>query len=214
MLRARKPAAKSERRAAISDAANELLIVGEYVLPSAASIAAKAGLAKGTLYLYFKTKEAIYLALLGEGYARWAECVAEGLTGEWPKVGPFLKRYIAFCNENPKMMMLGCMGPAVLEPKVDEEAAFAYKKGIEKSTREISALLSVGFPPLSVAQARQIYPTMQFVTLAFWQQTHPPPAVQRAVDREDLMPSQLNFEGDLYTALEALWQGFRGRRSS
>ncbi len=53
---------KAARREAIVDAASSLY-ERSLDLPGVADVAAEAGLAKGTMYLYFETKEAIYLAL-------------------------------------------------------------------------------------------------------------------------------------------------------
>lgn len=61
-LRAIDDAEKAARREAIVDAASTLY-ERALELPGVAEVAAEAGLAKGTMYLYFETKEAIYLAL-------------------------------------------------------------------------------------------------------------------------------------------------------
>lgn len=212
MQRARQAKQKAARRAAILEAADALLSPGEYGLPSAARIAAQAGLAKGTLYLYFGTKEEIYLAQLAEGCAHWSERVMEGLSKEWPSLDHFLRRYIAFCVENPKTMFLACVGPAILERNVSEEMAFAFKKGLADATRQVGELLSVAFPPLSAEQSRKLYQHMSALTTGLWQQTHPPDTMRRVLEREELKALQMDFERDLYTALNALWKGYRGRR--
>ncbi|HRH91851.1 MAG TPA: helix-turn-helix domain-containing protein, partial [Agitococcus sp.] len=50
------------RRADFINAAHHLFRE-QKILPSVADIAKSAGLAKGTVYLYFKTKEEIFIAL-------------------------------------------------------------------------------------------------------------------------------------------------------
>ena len=212
MQRARQAEQKAQRRAAILEAADALLEPESYELPAAAKIAGKAGLAKGTLYLYFTTKEEIYVALLGQEYARWSEGVMEGLSEEWPSLDHFLQRFIAFCVANPKTMFLACMGPVMLERNISEASALVFKKGLADATREVSALLSVAFPPLSVDQARKLFLHMFMLTIGVWQHTHPPEAVGNVLAQEELKALQLDFERDLYAALEALWKGYRGRR--
>ncbi len=61
-LRATDADEKLVRREQILEAASRLYGRAQ-ALPSVAEVAAEAGLAKGTMYLYFETKEAIYLAL-------------------------------------------------------------------------------------------------------------------------------------------------------
>jgi AcrR family transcriptional regulator len=55
---------KKKRRQAILVAARDLFNAGDVTLPAASEIAAAADLAKGTVYIYFRTKEEIFLAPL------------------------------------------------------------------------------------------------------------------------------------------------------
>jgi AcrR family transcriptional regulator len=51
-----------------------------------AALAREAGLAKGTLYLYFRTKEELFLALLENGFGAWFDSMDRRLDnaqGEW-----------------------------------------------------------------------------------------------------------------------------------
>lgn len=60
---------KQERREEILATAHRLFTSGEGDLPSAADLAAGAGIAKGTLYLYYATREEIFASLLRSGWA-------------------------------------------------------------------------------------------------------------------------------------------------
>ena len=62
---------KLQRVNGILTAAEALFIQSDNELPSAIQIANKAGVAKGTLYIYFRTKEAIFLALLEKHLQNW-----------------------------------------------------------------------------------------------------------------------------------------------
>jgi AcrR family transcriptional regulator len=53
--------AREEKRAAILQAASQVFARKGYATAALEEVARKAGLAKGTLYLYFKDKEALYL---------------------------------------------------------------------------------------------------------------------------------------------------------
>ena len=59
---------KATRRTDILSAARRLFLEDSRQLPSAARIAQAAGLAKGTVYLYFRTKEEIFISLLEEDF--------------------------------------------------------------------------------------------------------------------------------------------------
>jgi AcrR family transcriptional regulator len=55
---------KKKREQAILVAARDLFNAGDGTLPAASEIAAAADLAKGTVHIYFRTKEEIFLAFL------------------------------------------------------------------------------------------------------------------------------------------------------
>ena len=71
MSRARSVEAKLARREQILSAAVELLAHERYEQLTMASVARAAGLAKGTPYLYWRTKEELFLAALQEEYGAY-----------------------------------------------------------------------------------------------------------------------------------------------
>ena len=77
--RARSADQKLERREAILRSAGEHLEAVGFDAFSMASLARSVGLAKGTLYLYFQTREEILLALAVEKVAAWAHALEAAL---------------------------------------------------------------------------------------------------------------------------------------
>lgn len=69
--RARRPDQKEDRRQAILDMAQDELAASSFSQLTMAKLAQKVGLAKGTLYLYFETKEELLLALVENLLATW-----------------------------------------------------------------------------------------------------------------------------------------------
>ena len=64
-------AEKRAKRQEIIDAAARLFGKGVYSAITMSSIAREAGVAKGTVYLYFRTKEELFLALLVDRLHGW-----------------------------------------------------------------------------------------------------------------------------------------------
>lgn len=64
MLRARTAAAKDERRQALLNAALDEFFERGFTAARMDDIARRAGLSKGTLYLYFDSKDALFIALI------------------------------------------------------------------------------------------------------------------------------------------------------
>lgn len=70
--RARGVEEKRARRRQLLDAAGERLDRAGFAATTMAEVAESAGLAKGTTYLYFRSKEALFLELLLEAVAEWS----------------------------------------------------------------------------------------------------------------------------------------------
>ena len=122
---------KAARRATILQAANTLFIGGQGSLPTAAEIALEAGLAKGTVYLYFRTKEEIFAALLLEG---WSAVMEEGRSllqttagNRAIKVATFLTALVAHLENHPELLRLDALGYGVLERNMPHDVLIAHK---------------------------------------------------------------------------------------
>jgi len=76
-LRARQPAQKEERRRSIVKAALALWCECTFEEFTMAQLAARLGFAKGTLYLYFKIKEELFLAALDQLLESWLTELAQ-----------------------------------------------------------------------------------------------------------------------------------------
>lgn len=140
---------KAARRAAILQAASVLFAAGEGHLPTAAEIASAAGLAKGTVYLYFRTKEEIFAALLLEG---WVAVMQESAAlfkkkkgTRAIKVNAFLTALVAYLEDHPKLLHLDALGYGVLERNMSRDTLTAHKAEymihLEKTGNVIDAAL-------------------------------------------------------------------------
>lgn len=72
-LRARSAEQKALRRQAVLEAAETYFLEVGYEAFSMTQLAKKTGVVKGTLYLYFKTKEEIFLTLYEQSLIRWSQ---------------------------------------------------------------------------------------------------------------------------------------------
>ena len=75
---------KEERHQALLDAAERLLLRSPDRMPSVAEVADEAGLAKGTVYLYFPSKEELLLALHERNVQGFFRALIAMLDGEGP----------------------------------------------------------------------------------------------------------------------------------
>lgn len=78
--RARSAEQKALRRQAVLEAADAYFHQVGYEAFSMAQLAKNTGVAKGTLYLYFKTREELFLTLYEQSLIRWSQVFISGLS--------------------------------------------------------------------------------------------------------------------------------------
>jgi len=71
-----------QRENAILDAAERVFAARGYAATAVKDIAAEAGVAAGTVYLYFPSKEAVFLALIERGTRTVLEAIAQARQGQ------------------------------------------------------------------------------------------------------------------------------------
>lgn len=123
---------KQARQAAILSAAAALFGDGGGDLPTAHAIAQACGLAKGTVYLYFRSKEAIFSALLLDGWGGVVSLVEEAFAPSDPSCGDdraaaFLVAYVAHLDSHRELLRLDALRPT-LEKGLDLASLTEFKQ--------------------------------------------------------------------------------------
>ncbi|MDH3262460.1 MAG: TetR/AcrR family transcriptional regulator [Paracoccaceae bacterium] len=139
--RARTDEAREDRRAAILAAAAAALAEEGFEAVSMNGLAERAGLAKGTLYLYFRTREEVFLALFLERLAGFAGRVESGCRpgqGDEEAVASL----VAAAEADPILLALMARLGAVIEQNLPAEVLFAAKRETMARFRAFSARLA------------------------------------------------------------------------
>lgn len=138
--RARKAEHKEERRHEILKAAGKLVEQSDYAGLTLAQVAKRLGLCKGTLYLYFKTKEELFLEVfrldLSDLQAQWKTKLAQAKTAEQVAcalVNPLEDRLI--------FLRLSAVIPQILEHNLPQETALNFKLESHQFFGQLGALL-------------------------------------------------------------------------
>ena len=123
---------KQARRRAILAAAAMLFGDGRGDLPTAHAIAQACGLAKGTVYLYFRSKEAIFSALLLEGWGEVVGLVEKAFAPSKPLLvddptAAFLAAYVAHLDRHRELLRLDALRPT-LEQGLDLASLAEFKR--------------------------------------------------------------------------------------
>lgn len=200
---------KAARRADILAAARRLFLEDSRQLPSAARIAEAAGLAKGTVYLYFRTKEEIFVALLAEDFAELLQEVHDTFASDaWERDGlkGFIGRFVAYLDAHPEMMRLDAMAYSVLEHNLPNEQLRAFKleltHGLVAAGQTIERAL--GLPE---GRGIQLLMRTYALTRGLWQSLDFPPGMRSLLAEEVFAPIRPDFRSELVVALEEYMTG-------
>lgn len=201
---------KQIRREAILQAARALFVVGDGGLPAAAQIASAAGLAKGTVYLYFRTKEEIFAALLLAGWGALLDEVAASIVGakgrRADKVAAFLATYGDHLDRHPELLRLDTLGPGVLERNLSAVKLRDFKLALMGRLTGVGAVIDDALR-LDDGRGLRLLLRTYAMTRGLWQssQGYEDSALLEAVPA--LVPLHPDFATELREALTEYWRG-------
>jgi AcrR family transcriptional regulator len=209
--RARADADKLQRRAEILRAAATAFAASPYAAVTMADVAQRAGLAKGTVYLYYATKEALFLQLVIEALASWFAEVAAALTCEQGQLGPealaeLLVRTLASHGELTRLLPI--LHP-VLEQNIDETLALSFKRSLREQTAAAGALLEQRFAGLRPGEGVRFLLRLHALVIGLHAMASPSPTVARILELPELAALRIDFAGELQATVAALLRGWR-----
>lgn len=209
--RARADADKETRRRDLLRAAAATFAERPYGEIKVAEIAAAAGLAKGTVYLYFRTKEELFLQLVLEQLAEWlAELERELTAGSAPLTPAELADLLTHTLvRREQLTRLLAILHAVLEQNIEAAVALAFKQEIAARTSQTAAVLERRFPDFAPGEGLRFLLHLHAATVGLFQMATPSPTVAAILARPDLAPLRIDFAPALRAHAFALLRGHR-----
>ena len=209
--RARQAGQKQQRRQAILDAAWEMYQTTPYESLAMASVAERVGLAKGTMYLYFATKEELFLALAERELSAWfgeldARLSAERPTWDIPAV---VEIACSTLDARPGLTRLLAILSTVLERNIDLETAIRFKRMLMALMARTGALLERRLPFLAPGDGMRMLLRSHALVVGLRHLADPAPVVREALRQPDLAPFTIDFAGELRASMTALLLGMR-----
>jgi AcrR family transcriptional regulator len=125
--RACSDSAKEERRSAILKAAGHLFSIREYREVSIDDVARGASLAKGTVYLYFKTKETLFLELCADSFQGWFDALELGFPKQGAGPAALASVIASTLGDRPLLLRLIALLHSVFEENVDDSVLRDFK---------------------------------------------------------------------------------------
>jgi AcrR family transcriptional regulator len=207
--RARADADKQSRRRSLLRAAAEAFDELPYEAVTVADVARRADLAKGTVYLYFATKEELFLQLALEQLGEWLREVEAALTGDAAPVGPeplaeLLARTLA---GRVRLGRLLALQYAVLERNVAPAVALAWRRGVLAHATPVAAALERRCPALRPGDGLTVLLHLHAAAVGLYPLAHPAPEVAAALASPDVRPLRPELAAALQTHAAALLRG-------
>ena len=205
---------KRERHDAILDAAELVLLHSPERVASVAEVADDAGLAKGTVYLYFPSKEELLLAVHERRIDGFFRDVIELVEGEMPvSVDAMLALTHRHLVMPPLFLPLASRCFGMMAHSLPADAAMAFKQRMARRLERAGAGLERHFGTLppggGVALLRRSYALI----LGLWQMsvTASGDTAHCALAGAGASPVfAWSYAAELDVALRALWQGMIG----
>lgn len=205
--RARGDEDKAARRQTILESAASLFEEAGGELPSVDQVARRAGLAKGTVYLYFRAKEEIFLALLSEGLAQWMAGIEAMLSARDFGPGDIDALADAFVRDlrgRVFMLRLASQCHGTLEQQVDEEVVIAFKRTTYDGLQVLGQLVEMRLPGLQPGQGEPLLLQIYALVIGIFQISEPPRSVRSIMRRPEFAFLKRDFESTVRGGLVAL----------
>jgi AcrR family transcriptional regulator len=173
-LRAHSDADKHLKYLKIIDVASRLL-VQERILQTTARIAQEAQIAKGTLYLYFKTKEEIYMSVLVEQFRRWQRQLRDYILDENPTFEGFVQHLCQSLADYSIFLDLVSRSAYILEENLSIDFLRRSRLMMRQENVRTAQLLGKQFHTMKLSEAECLQRLRRFYTyaIAFWSECFP-----------------------------------------
>lgn len=198
---------KEVRRQAILDAVEKLFLKHPGRMASVSEVAQAAGLAKGTVYLYFPSKEEMLLAL----HERHVAHFFRQLMGKLAEKGPFDFDDIFPVTRDHLIRLPGyleltsrCFG--LMDREIPADTALAFKARIAQTLQAAGVHLERHFDMASGGGVTLLLDSYGLI-VGLWQLLHPNERFGKAMRRPELRILDRNYEKEIEHGLRALWLG-------
>jgi AcrR family transcriptional regulator len=199
---------KAERRNAILDAAEALFVQHPERMANVAEVAQEAGVAKGTVYLYFPSKEEMLLALHERHVGAFFGDLMALLGGPGPhdfaSIFAVTRKHII---RGPGYLPLTSICFGLMDRDIPLERALEFKVRVGELLSAAGARLERVFPGLEAGDGIALLCNSYGLMVGMWQLLNPNKRLGHALEKPELRMFRVDYEREVETALRALWSG-------
>ena len=209
--RARNAKAKEARRNSILEAAATLYKANQTTLPTTSQISRHCEISKGALYLYFKTKEEIFLAIIESYLIDWISLFdtheLAHPTQDFDTEGllPVLDRACDFMEAHPMFLQLASMNNCIIEHNVDHKILLHHKNQIASQVNKAAQSLTKDNGVMSQQEAASLIMRSYAVLLGLWQVAHPLESIAKVLQTSSMQVLMPSFADSSRGTLKEIW---------
>lgn len=201
--RARTDGDKAIRRGEMLEAARATLDgseLGEFTMDA---VAAELGLAKGTLYRYFPTREGLLLALLEAELEGWFDVVDRRLARA--RGGALVANaLVGTLIARPRLLRLLAVLPSVLEHNVPYPTAHEFKLFLLRRSAHTGSLIDAALPARSRGAGVHLLVQLNAGVIGLYHGAHPAPIVASVLAEPAFAPLRVDLRRELTHLTRAL----------
>ena len=198
---------KSERRAAIVRAAAALLQRDPSARFAVEAIARRAGLAKGTVYLYFGSRDEVLLALHDQQSHELFDVLERALSAADSHGRRVVEGGLAYLRGHPEFYPIAANCRHMLDTNIGTGAALDFKLGIARRLEPLGRRIEELYPGLARGEGVALLTNCYAMIIGLWQQADPPLSLRKVMQRPEMAIFRIDFEKQLVAALLDLWEG-------
>lgn len=204
--------AKALRAQAILDKAAALFETHEYNQIKMSDIAKETKLSKGILFVYFKTKEALFFQLLCREYVkrleRFIEIISETQIKNLQDIKQlFLKELEEIIDKNPMYIRLEAIRTSVLERNIDSDTMLQSKLLLFQKLTEMTDLLCSN-DVLNEAQVMDIFQAEAAIITGCKLTATLPDEVITIIENHNLHEFKRDFKTDVMNTMSFYLDGY------
>lgn len=204
---------KNERRRNVLASARRLFEQEDFQSITIAQIARKSGIAKGSVFLYFKTKEELFLCLTLEELERWNDefdrRLEEIVHGKTAQSSDLLDLIDSTLLNNSILVRLLAMVNVIFEQNIGYEQAYHFKRVLLKRAQHTGQLLDKSVSFFRTGDGVKFYLYLYVLIIGLHQASNPAPIIKKVLRHPDFHVFNINFRSYFLEMLKYLLDGMK-----
>jgi AcrR family transcriptional regulator len=207
--RARTDEAKTEKGRIILDTALRLFKKKEYKEITVSMIACHAKIAKGTLFLYFPTKEELFLSLAARQFNSFFQSFNTHISedNKAPKIDGLISVILKSIEGNEDLIKISPLMNTIIEKNVSAKTLMEFKNKIHSEMIDTGKNIEMKYPSVAPGRGVQVLMWLYGLMIGFKNISDPIDIVCSGVGSKDVSLFNFDFKEQFEQAVRALLSG-------